>query len=121
MNENGGAVDGGVGGMELVVGAGNFEAVECPAGGAETVGVREPDAEGVTIRCDGDRERTGVWRMLAVDEVARAEGEAGGDGLFVRRVDVVARADVESNGHRSVGDGERAALRVADGAPVFIG
>ena len=68
---------------------------------------------------DGDGERAGVFEVLAVDEVAGAEGEAGGDGLLVRRMDVVACADVEGDGHGGVGDGERLALRVADGAPVF--
>ena len=65
-------------------------------------------------------ERAGVFEVLAVDEVAGAEGEAGSDGLLVGRVNVVACADVDGDGHGGVGDGECAALCVADGAPVFV-
>src|SRR5215469_6099228 len=106
--------------MELVVGSGEFEAVDGVARGAEAVGVGEPDAEGVAVGRDGDGARARVFEMLAVDEVASAEGEAGSDGLLVRRMNVVAGADVEGDGHGGVGDGERTALRVADRSPVFM-
>ena len=101
--------------------AGDLEAVERATFGAEAVSVGEPDADAIVCCRDGDGEWAGVWDVLAVDEVACAECEASGDGLLVGRVNVVACAHVESDGHGGVGDGERAALRVADGAPVFSG
>ena len=57
-----------------------------------------PSGSGVTESGSGPESGD----VLAVDEVACAEREAGGDGLLVGRMDVVAGADVERDGHGGV-------------------
>ncbi len=113
-------------GDEVVVGAGDLEGVNGLAVGCESLGVREPDAQGggaVGLEFGGGfaEERRGVGQVgFAIDHVAGGEGEAVADGLLVGRVDVVGVADVEGDGHGGIGDGEGAALGIADAAPVFL-
>lgn len=99
-DDDGIAIEVGFGWEEVVVGAGELEVADGLAAAGEAFGVVEPDAHGdgsVGVEVggglaeEGGLERDGV----VVGEGAGGEGEARGNGLLVRWVDVVGLADVE--------------------------
>ena len=106
---------------KVVVVTCDFEADKGVSFTGESLGMIEPDTQGISVACGLSVEWAGVFAGFSVDRGLGSKSKTVSDGLLVGWVYVVGVSDIDGDGHGRVGYGERPALCIADDTPVVGG